>query len=84
MGRVYTVEFANVSVSAAHDLIGIYAGSSKAFKLHSVTIGQVTATAVGNLRLRINRLTSAVTSGSGGSAGDRSATCPIWQSAQWV
>jgi hypothetical protein len=66
MGRVYSIPFANVSVAAVQDLIAIYAGSSKAFRLHSFQIGQITNTTVQNLRLSINRLPATVTAGSGG------------------
>jgi hypothetical protein len=65
-GRIYSVSFADVSVSADQDLIAVYSGSNKAFKVHSVTIGQKTATAVGNLSVTLKRLTS-LTAGSGGS-----------------
>lgn len=66
MGRVYNVGFHNVSVTAVQDLIAVYAGSTKAFKVHAVSLGQVTATAVGNLAISLRRLTSTVTVGSGG------------------
>lgn len=64
--RVYTVSFQNVSVSAVQDLIAIYSGSSGAFEVHEFVLGQITATTVGNLRLRVRRLPTTVTSGSGG------------------
>jgi hypothetical protein len=64
-GRIYSVSFKGVSVSAVQDLFGIYAGA-KAFKVHSISLGQVTATAVGNLKLSLNRLPATVTAGSGG------------------
>jgi hypothetical protein len=66
--RVYSVNFDGVSVSAVQDLIGVYAGASMAFEVHSITLGQITATAVGNLRIALKRLPATVTSGSGGSA----------------
>jgi hypothetical protein len=65
--RVYSVSSAAVSVSADQDLVAIYSGA-KAIKIHSVTIGQGTQTAVGNLPITLKRLTATVTSGSGGSA----------------
>jgi len=67
MGRVYTVSFANVSVSATQDLVTVFAGTSKAFRLHSVTLGQTTASAVGNLAISLKRLVGTITNGSGGS-----------------
>lgn len=68
-GRIYTVGFNNVTLSAAQDLICIYAGASKIFAILSINIGQVTATAVANQRIRIRYLPTTVTAGSGGSAG---------------
>ena len=66
MGRVYTISFAGVSVTAVQDLITVFTGV-KAIKLHSVVLGQVSATAVGNLAISIKRLPATITSGSGGS-----------------
>jgi len=65
-GRVYIATARNVAVSAVQDLLAVYAGSVKAFKVHSVTIGQISATAVGNLNLSLKRLPATVTAGSGG------------------
>lgn len=66
MPREYSVQFANVSVSAVQDLIAVYAGASMAFEVHSIQIGQITATAIGNLRISLKRLPATVTAGSGG------------------
>jgi hypothetical protein len=66
MSRVYTVNFAGVSVSAVQDLITIFTGA-KAIEVHSVVIGQITATSVGNLAVSMKRLPATVTPGSGGS-----------------
>lgn len=66
-GRVYTIEFDNVSVAAVQDALAVYAGSGMAFKVHEVTLGQITATSIGNLRLTLKRLPATVTAGSGGS-----------------
>jgi hypothetical protein len=67
MSRVYTVQFAGVSVSAVQDLLTIFTGA-RAIKVHSVILGQITATAVGNLPISIKRLAATVTPGSGGTA----------------
>lgn len=67
--RVYTMAFSNVSVSVVQDLMALYAGSGGALEIHEFVIGQITATVVGNLRLRLVRLPATVTAGSGGSAG---------------
>jgi hypothetical protein len=65
-GRIYSFSFAGVSVSAVQDLLAVYAGA-KAFRVHSVTLGQITQTAVGNLAITHKRLLATVTAGSGGS-----------------
>ncbi len=67
MSRVYTVNFAGVSVSAVQDLITIFTGA-KAIAVHSVVIGQTTATSVGNLAVSLKRLSATVTPGSGGTS----------------
>jgi hypothetical protein len=66
MSREYSVQFNNVSVSAAQDLISVFSGASMAFEVHSLQIGQITATAIGNLRISLKRLPATVTAGSGG------------------
>ena len=66
MSRPYAVGFSNVSISAVEDLFGIYAGSVKAFEVHSFVIGQITAVSVGNLRIRGIILPATVSAGSGG------------------
>lgn len=65
-GRVYTISFAGVGVTAVQDLLAVYSGSVKAFKVHSVVLGQISATAVGNLRVSLKRIEATVTPGSGG------------------
>lgn len=66
--RVYTVKFANVSVSAVQDLIAAYCGASMAVELHGIVIGQITGTTVQELQISVKRLPATVTTGSGGSA----------------
>ncbi len=68
MSRVYSIEFAGVAVSAVQDLLAIYTGASKAARLHSMVLGQITGTTVANLRVSLKRLPPTVTSGSGGTA----------------
>lgn len=68
-GRIYTVSFQNVTISAAQDMIMVKAGSSNPIALTSVNIGQITGTAVANQRIRIQMLPATVTNGSGGGAG---------------
>lgn len=70
IGRVYTVSFDNVAVTAVQDLFGLYVGTAPgSILLHEVRLGQISATTVGNLRVSIRRLPATVSSGSGGSAG---------------
>lgn len=66
--RVYTITSQNVSVSAVQDILAAYSGASGAFEVHEFVLGQITATTVGNLRLRGRRLPATVTAGSGGTA----------------
>lgn len=66
--RVYAVPFKNVSIAAAQDVIGIYAGSAKALEIHEIRLGQTTITTAAQLRLTLRRLPATVTSGSVGSA----------------
>ena len=69
MSRIFKVSFSGVSVAAAQDLFGIYAGTVKAFEVLEFTLGQITAVTVGNLRITGKILPATVTTGSGGSAG---------------
>ncbi len=81
-GRIYTLTFSNITLSAVQDALAIYSGASKIFAVLSVNLGQITGTTVGNLRLRLRYLPTIVTPGSGGSvrainpyvAGDAAAT----------
>jgi hypothetical protein len=75
-GRVYTVGFAGVTVSAVQDLLGVYAGASMAVELHSFSLGQITQTTIGGVRLRLRRLAATVTQGVGGTAPTPALTMP--------
>lgn len=67
-GRVYSVQFNGVSVSALQDLIALYCGASMICELHGLVIGQITGTTIQNLPITVSRLPATVTPGSGGSA----------------
>lgn len=67
-GRLYTVAFSNVTISAVQDLFGIYS-QSKVVALQKLSFGQITGTTAFNARLRIRYVPATVTSGSGGGAG---------------
>jgi hypothetical protein len=67
-GRMYSISFADVSVSAAQDLINITATSGMAFKIHRIELGQRTLTAWESKPVKLIRLPATVTAGSGGAA----------------
>ena len=75
-GRVYTVGFNNVTLSAVQDVLAIYAGASMAFEVHFVKLGQVTQTTIGGARLRLRHLPATVTTGSGGTSQVLAAALP--------
>ena len=67
-GRMYSINFADVSVAATQDLINITATASMAFKIHRVELGQRTLTAWESKPVKLIRFPTTVTAGSGGSA----------------
>lgn len=54
-GRIYTVSFQNVTISAVQDMIAIKAGASNPIAILSVNIGQITGTSVANQRIRLQQ-----------------------------
>lgn len=71
MGRMYSVPFSGVAVTAQQDLFEITAATGKACIVHSIEVEQTTE--VGDaqeemLSIALKRGTSATTSGSGGTA----------------
>lgn len=70
MGRIYSVPFSAVGISAAVDLFEVLAAAGKPFILHSIVIGQASDygdAAAEGLSILIKRATGSYTSGSGGS-----------------
>ena len=67
-GRVYSVEFQNVSVTVVQDLFLLQSTSGMAFKLLEIVLGQVSITTVEELRVSLKRFSGAYTAGTGGSA----------------
>jgi hypothetical protein len=68
-GRMYSVNFENVSVSAAQDLFEISPADDKPLKIHSIEISQISD--VGDAAeemLRLELIRGYTSSGSGGSA----------------
>lgn len=68
MGRMYTVEFNNVAVTALQDLINLTATSGMAFKLHRIELGQKTLTSWEAKEVKVIRFPATVTAGSGGTS----------------
>lgn len=66
-GRLYTVTFTNVTISAVQDALCVIAGATRQFGVHQANIGQITGTSVFNARCRLKYLPVTVTNGSGGS-----------------
>ncbi len=67
-GRVYSVSFSNVAVTAVQDLISLLSTAAMAVELHGFEIGQISKTTVEQLRVSVKRLPATVTVGSGGNA----------------
>jgi hypothetical protein len=67
-GRMYSINFADVSVSATQDLINITATSGMAFRIHRIELGQRSLTAWESKPVKLVRFPATVTAGSGGSA----------------
>lgn len=65
-GRTYTIPFRGVAVTAAQDLVCVYAGASMAFEVISINVGQITDTSVELLPISLRHLPATVTAGSGG------------------
>ncbi len=67
MGRIYSVSFVDVSVSAAQDLFEILCAADKILTLHAVNISQRNSVTSEQLLISLRRVSGAPTSGSGGS-----------------
>jgi hypothetical protein len=67
MARVYTVVFENTSVTAIQDLFSLKAGAANGIELHAIELSAGGVSAAAEIRLRLKRLPSTVTQGSGGS-----------------
>ena len=67
-GRMYSINFLDVSVSATQDLINITSTAGMAFKIHRIELGQRSLTAWESKPVRLLRMPVTVTAGSGGTA----------------
>lgn len=82
-GRVYSLTFENVSISAAQDLFYVLPAADKVCFIEAVYLSNVGGTADAGdaqeelLRLVINRLPATVTVGSGGSASGTGTLNPL-------
>ena len=65
-GRIYTIPFSKISISAAQDLWNVAATAGMAFELHSINLGAETATTAEEVSIQIKRLTATVTNGTAG------------------
>lgn len=83
MARTYTITSNAVSVSAVQDLVSLQTTSAMVAEIDEISLGQITATTIGNLRCSFKRFSGAYSIGSGGSSatprphvfGDSAATC---------
>jgi hypothetical protein len=83
MARAYTAQSNNVAVTAVQDLVSLQTTSGMVAEIDEIVLGQVTSSAVGNLRTSFKRFSGGYSIGSGGSSvtprphvfGDSAATC---------
>lgn len=68
MGRIYTVPFDDVAVSAAQDMLSVSVPSTTAVAIHSIVLGQRGLTSWAGLPLRFVRFSGAFTNPAGGSS----------------
>lgn len=68
MSRFYSIQFNNVTVSAAQDLFSVLSTANMAFKLCEFQLSADASNTTSELRLSIKRLPATVTVGSGGAA----------------
>ena len=67
-GRMYSINFAEVSVAAAQDLIAVTATAGMAFRIHRIELGQRSLNAWEAKPVKLVRLPATVSAGSGGAA----------------
>jgi hypothetical protein len=68
MAEIFTVVVENVAVTAAQDIIAVYAATTKKLQILAVELAASGQTTIGNYPIRLRYLPATVTSGSGGSA----------------
>lgn len=68
IGRIYTIPFSRVTITAVQDLWNAAATASMVFELHSINLGCESATAAEECAIQIKRMTATVTNGTGGAS----------------
>lgn len=68
MARTYTAQSNNVSVSAVQDLISLQTTSAMVMEIDELSLGQITATTIGNLRCSFKRFSGGYSIGSAGTS----------------
>lgn len=69
VGRIYTVPFSEVSLSATQDLLNFTSTANMAIRPRRIELGQRTQTTWGALGISLSFQPATVTAGSGGAAG---------------
>lgn len=67
-GRIYTIPFTRISITATQDLWNVTATASMAFELHSINLGAEGAVSAEELSVQFKRMTATVTPGTSGAA----------------
>ncbi len=67
-GRIYTIPFSKISISAVQDLWNVAATAAMAFELHSINLGAETATVAEEVSIQIKVMTATVTNGTSGAS----------------
>lgn len=68
MSEIFTIVCENIAVTAAQDILAVYAAATKKLQLLAVEIGANGQTTIGNYPLRVRNFASGYTPGSGGAA----------------
>lgn len=64
--EVFTIVCENVAVTAVQDVLGAYSGATRKLQLLAIEMAANGQTTVGNYAIRVKRMPTTVTSGSGG------------------
>ncbi len=64
--RIYKMIFDNVSIAAIQDVLSMKAGAANGIEIHQIDLSAGGVTSPAEIRLRLKRLSAAVTQGTGG------------------